>query len=793
MVDDPLFSPDLDGFGSPPSTSHGEMGGEGDDLGVVVGAGGTKWREAHVLLRNRTEQERDRQRAAAKEHARALCREAKAKADEEWRQGRLKECVAHLDTALLYARDSDVLHRYRSRCHSRQGGPRGKEVALQDARDAAKLSPRGPANHYVLGRCLERSDCLLDSAAAYLCSMRLGQAAPDSLEPPAERSGQPELEGPYHNQSPRAGIEGRYTCLLEAMRRRREFPNLHMQRSGGERGGGGAGASASSHRIDKTNETWTGRRHASIFDPRKKLEERVYGGGGSSTVTPDPPKGLRLVVPSGGGGGGFRPVREDGELRGYSCTVVWEEPLDDGGDEIFTYTVQVQRYDVRWDPQAGDLFDGFKEWATEHEGPARVRSLEIGALGLNRPLRVRVCCKNGEGLSNWSETLELHTPSPGGSSADEHVTVPKSWLRLPIHEVLLEHVRDNGGTPEDFLVELGTAVRPHVHDIRRIFKMYAASGGGAHATSALTPMQFGRFARDAGLHTGTNPATKERNGLRPVLGAHIDLVYQQSVAHEVHSRTKAWKAAQTLAKEAEEAVEEAAVVVKAEEDRAKEEEEGEEARCMGLKEFVGALVRLAWQQLRPSSPSPDAAAHPNRLRGVGARLTAFLVGAVLPSMEKKLAVADPMLSELARPRVRAILEHHDKDLRQIFASYAAADMGVEAQAAQDSVNLAELMFMVKEGKLIDANLSVSAVSQIFSTVNAQSEEEEDGDDDESELVYDEWVQVIARCCNAKIPEEARGGEPFEYTLQSWLQLVFVPTYKRLLKEKARGSSPTAFN
>lgn len=31
-----------------------------------------------------------------------------------------------------------------------------------------------------------------------------------------------------------------------------------------------------------------------------------------------------------------------------------------------------------------------------------------------------------------------------------------------------------------------------------------------------------------------------------------------------------------------------------------------------------------------------------------------------------------------------------------------------------------------------------------------------------------------------------GGEPFEYTLHAWLQLRFLPVYKRLLKEKQRG-------
>ena len=43
-----------------------------------------------------------------------------------------------------------------------------------------------------------------------------------------------------------------------------------------------------------------------------------------------------------------------------------------------------------------------------------------------------------------------------------------------------------------------------------------------------------------------------------------------------------------------------------------------------------------------------------------------------------------------------------------------------------------------------------------------------------------------RCCDAKIPESMRDGLPFEEILQRWLQLVFVPTYRQLLKDKARG-------
>ena len=76
----------------------------------------------------------------------------------------------------------------------------------------------------------------------------------------------------------------------------------------------------------------------------------------------------------------------------------------------------------------------------------------------------------------------------------------------------------------------------------------------------------------------------------------------------------------------------------------------------------------------------------------------------------------------------------ERDVRQIFTSYAAADMDIDAQAAQDSVNLTELMYMLTEGKLLDGvNLSISKVSQIFAHVNTSADEEEEGDEDEAAL------------------------------------------------------------
>ena len=55
-------------------------------------------------------------------------------------------------------------------------------------------------------------------------------------------------------------------------------------------------------------------------------------------------------------------------------------------------------------------------------------------------------------------------------------------------------------------------------------------------------------------------------------------------------------------------------------------------------------------------------------------------------------------------------------------------------------------------------------------------------DGAQELDGDEFVEVLGRVCNCKIPLASRGGEPFEFVWQSFLHLIFLPKYKKLIKK-----------
>ena len=145
-----------------------------------------------------------------------------------------------------------------------------------------------------------------------------------------------------------------------------------------------------------------------------------------------------------------------------------------------------------------------------------------------------------------------------------------------------------------------------------------------------------------------------------------------------------------------------------------------------------------------------------------------------------------MEAELRSKRVQAITEYFSDELLNIFQIFAASDVSLAAQAHSETLNFPELMFMMKQGGMIDANLTVAQVTAIFAQVNAQADDDGERDDDSQELNFTEFKNMIYRIANAKIPKKDRGGEPFEYTWHSFLQLVFLPRYRSIIKDMKRG-------
>ena len=136
---------------------------------------------------------------------------AKQGANEAWAELRFADCIANLSKSLDVDSRSDVLHRYRSSCHSRLGS---HALALSDARHAVALNPKGPSNLFVAARALQHSAAMAtdpldkrqrhsEAGPAYCISMRLG--FPGGSADPAG---------------------AKYAHLLGSIRRERDFGNI---------------------------------------------------------------------------------------------------------------------------------------------------------------------------------------------------------------------------------------------------------------------------------------------------------------------------------------------------------------------------------------------------------------------------------------------------------------------------------------------------------------------------------------------------------------------------------------
>ena len=166
---------------------------------------------------------------------------------------------------------------------------------------------------------------------------------------------------------------------------------------------------------------------------------------------------------------------------------------------------------------------------------------------------------------------------------------------------------------------------------------------------------------------------------------------------------------------------------------------------------TSSLDALPIQKAVWGAPPPSTKAPPSPLEE-----------ALLPAAEAEtlaITTTNDAYDEADPVRVGAIFEHYRKDLQRIFASYAAADtLSADARGAQTSINLGELIYFAKDGNVFDDRLTVTKLSSIFVKVNAGDDGAapdgagDDGaaDEDEQEVSYDEWLEVLARICCLKV-------------------------------------------
>ena len=139
---------------------------------------------------------------------------------------------------------------------------------------------------------------------------------------------------------------------------------------------------------------------------------------------------------------------------------------------------------------------------------------------------------------------------------------------------------------------------------------------------------------------------------------------------------------------------------------------------------------------------------------------------------------------------QAVLRKHRKKLEEVFLTYAAADKAITSGglASANSINEAEWSEMINDSQLIDKNFTKREATMIFVVTNLQDELYSCKNFAEPmECTYDEFALMIGRLVREKVPPNPESTESFEETLNTYLELILLPTFKKTLiaRKKAR--------
>ena len=204
-------------------------------------------------------------------------------------------------------------------------------------------------------------------------------------------------------------------------------------------------------------------------------------------------------------------------------------------------------------------------------------------------------------------------------------------------------------------------------------------------------------------------------------------------------------------------------------------------------EFVCALTRMAYERF----PHLE-------LQGLDVQTRHFFDEFLTPNV--RAVLDDPLGQQLNGRPCQAVLRKHYPRLQAVFDCYAAADKTLSPggkgspskkarAAAAATINDEEWGEMLRDAKLVDKAFTLREATMIFVKVNLQDElfhaSDQDNFDSEMECTFDEFQLMIGRLVREKVPENADTDEPFEATLDTYLELILLPTLEKAIKARKK--------
>lgn len=389
------------------------------------------------------------------------------------------------------------------------------------------------------------------------------------------------------------------------------------------------------------------------------------------------------------------------------------------------YELQMGAHEVRYD--GTELVEAYRPFERVAQMGEEARTRTVNGLQQACSYRLRVRARTAV-VGEWSNVIDARTATTAGGVKDVYLPVPAKWLGADTSDL---HA-GLGCTAEEFGRECQGALLPHVKDLKTLYSMLTVHGGG----KGLNRQGFSKFAKEMGL--GKSLGSGE-----------VDLIFQRS-------------------------------------NLSSNGEDDGGLNAMNEAEFANGLIRLAWAYGDGADESQGGG---EGSIGIGGRLNHLLGDVVVPRNAHLLRADDDFNREMrTSQRVEAITEFYRTFLLDVFEVYSRADVTInQAKGHLQTMNFPELLFLCKEGQLLDERLSLLTLTTIFRRTNMDAMAT-GVDDSTAELSFSEFILVLAQVANAKYPPETRGGQPFDSTWQSFLSLIFVPKFKKLLKAKRQGAA-----